>query len=173
MNNKKNLFLVVLIAIFLTACGAFKPKYTDSRKVPIKGAEKARKNIEEGRGISLGSLGKNRSTNFEFSSSNPLWRASLEVLDFMPLQTVDYSGGMIVTDWYGENHKETIKISIRFLSNEIKTESLKIIAHKKICNNNMDCRISNLNKSKVIEEIHRSILVKATSLQNDKKSKKK
>ena len=56
MNNKKNLFLVVLIAIFLTACGAFKPKYTDSRKVPIKGAEKARKNIEEGRGISLGSL---------------------------------------------------------------------------------------------------------------------
>ena len=49
----------------------------------------------------------------------------------MPLQTVDYSGGMIVTDWYGENNKETIKISIRFLSNEIKTESLKIIAHKK------------------------------------------
>ena len=81
MNNKKNLFLVVLIAIFLTACGAFKPKYTDSRKVPIKGAEKARKNIEEGRGISLGSLGKNRSTNFEFSSSNPLWRASLEFFE--------------------------------------------------------------------------------------------
>ena len=173
MKFYKLLALTIIAILALNSCKALKPKWVDTRNVPTDARERARKNIEEGRGISLGSLGKNRSTNFEFSSSNPLWRASLEVLDFMPLQTVDYSGGMIVTDWYGENNKETIKISIRFLSNEIKTESLKIIAHKKICNNNMDCRISNLNKSKVIEEIHRSILVKATSLQNDKKSKKK
>ena len=33
-----------------------------------------------------------------------MWRASLEILDFLPLTTVDYSGGMIITDWYTDNH---------------------------------------------------------------------
>ena len=72
---------------------------------------KARKNVEEGRGVNIGGI-LNRSTTYEFSTSNPLWRASLEILDFMPLSTVDYSGGMIVTDWYSENNndKEAIKI---------------------------------------------------------------
>ena len=49
-----------------------------------------------------------------------MWRASLETLDFLPLTTVDYSGGIIITDWYFDNtgkSEESIKISIRFLSN--------------------------------------------------------
>ena len=89
------------------------------------GAEaKARKNIEEGKGVSISGLIKRRggsATNYEFSTSNPMWRASLEILDFLPLSTVDYSGGMIITDWYSEsNSDESIKITIRFLSNEVR-----------------------------------------------------
>ncbi len=34
-----------------------------------------------------------------------LWRASLEILDFIPLTTVDYSGGIIITDWYNDKNK--------------------------------------------------------------------
>ena len=64
--------------------------------------ERARKNIREGKGLSLGNLGKKKTT-YEFSTSNPMWRASLETLDFIPLSTVDYSGGMIITDWYTDN----------------------------------------------------------------------
>ena len=65
-----------------------------------------------------------------------MWRASLETLDFLPLTTVDYSGGMIITDWYSENNNnnESIKITVRFLSNEIRSDSLKLIVHKKNCN---------------------------------------
>ena len=48
-------------------------------------------------------IGVGSKTTYEFSTSNPMWRASLEVLDFIPLSTVDYSGGMIITDWYSED----------------------------------------------------------------------
>ena len=101
----------------------------------MSGKEKRKKNIEEGRGASLGSiLGNARGTNYEFSTSNPMWRASLETLDFLPLSTVDYSGGVIITDWYSENNsQDSIKITIRFLSNDIMSSSLKIIVHKKTC----------------------------------------
>ena len=62
-----------------------------------------------------------------------MWRASLEILDFLPLTTVDYSGGMIITDWYSENSSnESIKITVRFLANEVRADSLKIIVHKKL-----------------------------------------
>ena len=70
---------------------------------PISGPEKARKNIEEGRGASISSAAKGLrggKTTYEFSTANPMWRASLETLDFLPLTTVDYSGGIIITDWY-------------------------------------------------------------------------
>ena len=85
-------------------------------------------------GVSLkGALGGRRSTNYEFSTSNPLWRASLEIIDFMPLATVDYSGGIIITDWYSDtaNSDESIKITVRFLSNTVQSNSLKIIVHNK------------------------------------------
>ena len=97
---------------------------------------KARKNIEEGKGVSIGGLMSKRGgglTNYEFSTSNPLWRATFDVIDFMPLVTVDYSGGMIITDWYTDANttEESLKFTIRFLSNEVRSDSLKIIIHKK------------------------------------------
>ena len=86
-----------MIILFMNSCGIYKP--VDTRKVPVIGEERARKNLEEGRGISIGNL-RNRSTTYEFSTSNPMWRATFDVIDFMPLVTVDYSGGTIITDWY-------------------------------------------------------------------------
>ena len=118
--------------ILLNSCGIYKP--VDARKQPQQALEKAKKNIEEGRGTSIGGLlGNKGGTNYEFSSSNPMWRASLEIIDFLPLTTVDYSGGIIITDWYNDSQSpnESIKVTIRFLSNEIQSNSLKIIVHKK------------------------------------------
>ena len=95
--------------------------------------KKKEKNVKEGSGVSIGDIIRpDRSTNYEFSTSNPMWRASLETLDFLPLSTVDYSG-VIITDWYAEdsNIDEAIKITLRFLSNEIRSDSLKIIIHRK------------------------------------------
>ena len=129
-------FLLITTTILaLTSCGMYKK--VDQRQMPDGAAAKARKNIEEGKGTSLGGMigVGNKGTNYEFSTSNPLWRASLETLDFLPMSTVDYSGGTIITDWYTDNVKDdkAIKITIRFLSNEISAGSLKIIVHQKTC----------------------------------------
>ena len=127
--NLVNLLAVFLISSLLISCGGYKKM--EDRDRPLSGPDKARKNIEEGRGASIGSLmGRGGKTSYEFSTSNPMWRASLETLDFLPLTTVDYSGGIIITDWYSDNNSErneAIKISLRFLANDIRSESLKII----------------------------------------------
>ena len=175
MRKNWRFFLIVPLTLaMLTSCGgAFKPKKVDTREVPIKGSERSKKNIEQGSGVSLKNVLK-RGTNFEFSSSNPMWRASLEILDFLPLSTVDYSGGMIVSDWYtGESVNESIKISIRFLSNEIRSDSLKIIVHKKKCANNQACQTKLLNNSKISQELRSTILTKAAELEKESKNKKK
>ena len=158
----------------LTSCEAIKPKKVDTRETPIKGSDRSKKNIEEGSGISLKNVLKKRGTNFEFSSSNPMWRASLEILDFLPLSTVDYSGGMIVSDWYtGESSNESIKISIRFLSNDVRSDSLKIIVHKKKCTSDLTCQTKLLKNSKISQELRSTILKKAAELEIESKNKKK
>ncbi len=166
---------LIMILLVLTACGGFKK--VDQRNRPDGAQAKARKNIEEGRGVSVGGLTKGigRGTTYEFSTSNPMWRASLETLDFLPLTTVDYSGGIIITDWYSDNNsaKESIKISLRFLSNDIRSESLKVIVHQKICSTNLNCRIVLLSKTKIKEELHSTILRKAALLEKQSKNKKK
>jgi len=177
MTKNWRFFLIVPLTLaMLTSCGgAFKPEKVDTRKVPIKGSDRSRQNIEQGTGgVSLKNVLKRGGTNFEFSSSNPMWRASLEILDFLPLSTVDYSGGMIVSDWYtGESVNESIKISIRFLSNEIRSDSLKIIVHKKKCASNQACQTKLLNNSKISQELRSTILTKAAELEKESKNKKK
>ena len=167
-----NILFIFLASIFLLfSCGQ---KFGDARKNPTNALERARKNVEEGRATSLGGLIGNRGTNYEFSSSNPLWRASLEILDFLPLNTVDYSGGMIISDWYSDSsNNESLKITIRFLSNEVRSESVKIIVHKKNCSSNQNCKIVLMNNSTLVNELRSSIMRKAAILEKDTKKKKK
>ena len=164
--------MLFVTALLLNSCGGIKK--VDTRKTPISGMDRARKNIEEGRGISLKNLGKRGSTNYEFSSSNPMWRASLEILDFLPLVTVDYSGGVIITDWYSDvsNNNDAIKITLRFLSNEIQSNSLKIIVHQKKCDKNMptSCSVNKID-SKIQEELQISIIRKAALFEKQDKKK--
>ena len=174
MTKNWRFFLIVPLTLaMLTSCGgAFKPKKVDTRKVPIKGSDRSRKNIEEGGGVSLKNVLNKRGGSFEFSTSNPMWRATLEILDFLPLSTVDYSGGMIVSDWYtGESSNDSIKISIRFLSNEVRSDSLKIIVHKKKCSENQVCQTKLLDNSKISQELRMTILKKAAELEKEKKKK--
>ena len=179
-NYFKFITIFLTLLLLLNSCGAGDKlknirKPVDLRTAPLDPDERARKNIEEGKGISIGGLNKNRSTSYEFSTSNPMWRASLETLDFLPLITVDYSGGMIITDWYSDtsSNKESIKISLRFLGNDIRGENLKVIVHKKTCSSNLDCKVNLLNETKIKEELHTAILRKAAVFEKDSKKKKK
>ena len=167
----KFLALTIITIMALNSCKALKPKWVDTRNVPTDARERARKNVEEGRGVSFGSLG-NKKTTYQFSSSNPMWRASLEVLDFIPLTTVDYSGGVIITDWYNDNAgNDAIKVTVRFLSNEVRTNSIKVVVHKKTCDNKQNCATNKID-SKIEEELVVSILKLAAKFEKEKKTKK-
>ena len=163
---------LLTILLVLTACGGYEK--VDQRTRPDGAQAKARKNIEEGRGASIGGLtrGIGRGTTYQFSSSNPMWRASLEVLDFIPLTTVDYSGGVIITDWYNDNAgSDAIKVTVRFLSNEVRTNSIKVVVHKKSCDNNQNCATNKID-SKIEEELVTSILKLAAKFEKETKTKK-
>tara|TARA_B100000963_G_scaffold346095_1_gene350946 strand:- start:5379 stop:5906 length:528 start_codon:yes stop_codon:yes gene_type:complete len=167
---------LILLGAFLILSECSSPfKKVDMRKKPVNMQERAKQNVEEGRGVSINKLLNRRgNTNFQFTSSNPLWRASLETLDFLPMTTVDYAGGMIISDWYSDtnNSNESIKITIRFLSNEIRSDSLKIIAHKKICKNSSSCRTTILENSAIGQELVSTIVRKAAKLELEDKKKK-
>ena len=116
----KKLLFSFLILTLLSECGIYRK--TDSRKVPYNVNDRVQKNLEEGRGFRLDNTidkirGKGQGGSFEFASSNELWRASLDTIDFMPLTSANYSGGIIITDWYSDNsnNNQSIKIIIRFL----------------------------------------------------------
>ena len=168
-------FITILSSLFaLNSCGLYKK--VDQRELPDGASAKARKNIEEGRGAGLGDMLGRRggNTNYEFSTANPMWRATLETLDFLPLTTVDYSGGMVITDWYSENNsKDALKITIRFLSNEIRADNLKIIIHKKTCAVSDNCTTSLLQSNKIRDELLDTIIKKAALLERDSKKKKR
>ncbi len=170
-------FFTVFSLFIFSSCSvpqALKPKKVDPN-IPVNADERARRNIEMGKGISLkGAMQGRKGTNYEFSTSNPLWRASLEIIDFMPLTTVDYSGGIIITDWYSDtsNSDESVKITLRFMSNEIQSNSIKVIVHNKKCKTNENCKINEI-ESNIKFELQKSILAKATQLERDSKKSKK
>ena len=176
MKNKiSTLLTITILGFFLTSCSKDLFKKVDMRERPVNAQERARQNVEQGKGVSINKiLNRRGNTNFQFSSSNPLWRASLEILDFLPLTTVDYSGGMIITDWYTENNaSEAIKITVRFLANEIRSDSVKIIVHKKKCISDSNCKINLLNNSTIGSELRTTIIRKAAEIEIASKDKKK
>ena len=171
LSKSINYLFLALLILSLSNCGIYRK--TSSREVPTNSMERAKKNVAEGKGISIqNAFGKKSGTNYEFSSSNPMWRASLETLDFMPFTTVDYSGGIIITDWYTNETKtkESIKITLRFLSNEIRSDSIKIIVHQRLCSQDNSCNTVILN-SKIKEELIASILKKAIIFEKELKKK--
>ena len=177
MIRKKNpflrLFFAFFLIIFLSSCGPFKHAPSDARKVPPNVDERVRKNIEEGRGIRFGK-GNNTGGVFDFASSNELWRATLDTLDFMPLALANYSGGVIVTDWYSDNDKsnESVKISVRFLSNQVRSDALLVKVFYKNCSVQQTCKIS--DRSGVLsDDLTNKILSKAALYEKENKSKKK
>jgi hypothetical protein len=152
----------LLISLILYGCNGKLPG-ADARKVPYDPRERVKRNLEQGKGFRLDdAFGGKRSGNFEFASSNPLWRASLDTIDFMPLALANYSGGILSTDWYSDNQssKESIKITIRFLTNEVRSDALAIKIFYRKCETITNCTI-NEQKGNLTAELTKEILKKA------------
>ena len=170
------LFFILVLAI--SGCGKFKAEVD-----PVTG-KKIRKEpdlmkraddyADEQGGIFNSNRSSKRGTTYDFATSNVIWRATLESLDFVPLQSANYSGGVLITDWYSNdiNSNESIKIEVRFLSDKASPTSLKIISYKKVCNNT-NCKIAKLSES-FNEKLLTSIMFKVRELKvKDALNKKK
>ena len=180
MNIKYLLINLLLVSLLVLPSCKNPFRYTDAREVPVDAKERVKKNIEEGRGISFG-RGPKGGGVFDFASSNELWRASIEVLDFVSFTNASYSGGILITDWFSgnanseENSQRDLKITVRFLSNEIRADGIKVIIHEKICSDKskLNCNINKI-KSSIGNDIKLAILKKAALLKkkNEQKTKK-
>ena len=154
LKNPKFSYLLIglLLISFSSGCGIYRK--TDAREIPVNVGDRTDKNIQEGRGFRMfdKARGGRGSGVFEFASSNPMWRASLNLLDFAPFSNVDYSGGIIITDWFSNEsvENESLKITVKFLSNEIRADGINVIIHKKKCNNEGNCSVSKIESTLVV-----------------------
>ncbi len=162
--------LILTIILYLNSCGIYRP--TDAREFPPEPEKRVKKNIEEGRGIKIFDNSKKGGGTFDFATSNELWRASLDTLDFIPLISADYGGGIIITDWYNENnsYEDSIKISVRFLTNEIRSDALNVKVYTKKCKTPNNCTI-NENNPEIEKKLISTILTKASKYKKAKKNK--
>ena len=167
-------FSILFIFITLNSCGVYRP--VSAKEFPPEPEKRIKKNLEEGRGFRV--IGdKKKGGTFDFASSNELWRATLDTIDFMPLASANYSGGIIITDWYSDeqNSNEALKITIRFLTNDVRSDALDVKVFKKNCSVNQTCKMYE-EEGDIILEIKKSILKKAAIYKKegiDKNKKKK
>jgi hypothetical protein len=174
MNYFKNFLIFITFLIVFSNCSKKDPTTDESVVMEIDPVKRARQSAASGSGL-FGDIRKEKSsTNFEFASSNVLWRSTLKSLDFLPLVNADYNGGIIIYDWYSQsnNPKEQIKISVQFLNNELRSDSIKIIAHKKICETAERCSNSTLDQN-FANSIKDSIITSARTLKIEEAKKEK
>jgi hypothetical protein len=169
LNQIKLSFIGLVFLIFLNSCAGGMPG-ADAKKFPPNPDDRIKKNLEEGRGFRLDNAFKKKGGDFEFASSNELWRASLDILDFMPLLSANYSGGIIITDWFSRDNKDSIKITLRFLTNEVRSDAIDIKVFYKKCNLEMNCTIFQ-QEGDLEKELKKEILKKAAIYKKQTKDK--
>ena len=172
INTLSKYCIFLILALFtLNSCA----NRGDARKIPPSADDRVAKNVAEGRGFRvMDTISNRKKTNFEFASSNELWRASLDVINFMPLTSANYSGGIIITDWYSDNGNdgESIKFVIRFLTNEIRSDAIDLKIFYKNCRSINNCKVSE-KVNELNTEIKKEILKLAARYKEEAKDKKK
>jgi len=170
--NFKSLLFYLFLPFFIYSCNGKLPG-ADARKIPYDPKERVKRNLEQGKGFRLDqTFGNKKTGDFEFASSNPLWQASLDTIDFMPLSSANYSGGILITDWYSDdqNSNESIKITIRFLTNEVRSDALDIKVFYKKCDNINNCKVTE-QEGNLKVELNKEILKKAAVYKEQQKDK--
>ena len=174
-NNNIFIILLIIYIFLLNSCSKPDPVTGKTEVIEPNPYKRAQQIAEKGGGI-LGDINKvgKSSGNFEFSTSNVLWRATLKNLEFLPLLNADYAGGIIIYDWYSQsnNPNEQIKISVRFLNNELRSDSIKVTTHKKICESTDKC-LNTVMDQKFSDNIKDSIIASARALKIEEAKKEK
>ena len=93
-----------------------------------------------------------------------LWRATLNILSFVPLVSTDALSGTIITDWYANKNikNQRLKITAYINTNELKSESINIKVEIQSFKNNIWSQP--LTSNSLATQIEDSILNEARNL---------
>lgn len=169
----KKIIAILSLFLMMSLLSCAQKQITEDGKVKTKRVEpnaeaRARANADKD---PILVFGKDKKAN-AFENTNIMWKATMKSLDFMPLASVDYAGGIIITDWYYKNNSDDqIKITIRFLSNEVELNSIEVKSFKKICKSER-CSVSLLDNA-FNNDVKNKIFSKVRELNIKEQSAKK
>jgi len=167
---------LVLVVFLINGCSSSKDPVTGETKTYEPDPRKRAKEYADKGGGIFGDLNNKKpgANIYDFATSNVLWRATLKSLEFLPIINADYSGGIVIYDWYSEdiNSKEQIKVSVRFLNNEVRSDSLEINVYKKICETFDNCKTIKM-KNEFPNQLKENILSVARLLRIEEAKKEK
>lgn len=166
---------IISLTLVLFGCAKTDPVTNEKQIFEVDPKKRIEANVAKGGGLFSGIGGDKSGRVVDFGTSNIMWRATLKSLEFLPLINADYNGGVIIYDWYAgeQNSSEEIKITVNFLSNELRSDSIKIIAHRRVCEVNKKCQITKANEN-FSNEIKNSVIASARimKIEEEKNNKK-
>lgn len=161
--------LIIIALLSTTSCGIFDKK--ENKDESLKKEERFEPNVFKrsensvGRGTTLFGGGKKAA---EFAADSVIWQASLKAMEDIPLSQVNYTGGVIISDWYSSgSSNESIKISVFIKSARLETTSVEVKSFKKTCENDT-CKTIPLQDS-FNNSIKDKILARARTISLEKK----
>jgi hypothetical protein len=172
------LFNIFIFSILLTSCSLWgskeKSANSNDEKISVKKKDwepNVLKRVDQEKGGLTNIFGAERSTVSQ--GDNVIWQASLDVLADIPLAQANYTGGVIITDWYNSsNSNESIKISIFINSARLEVNSFDVKSFKKTCSAANNCQTVNLTPD-FNQKIKDRVLEKARIISVKKETNKK
>ena len=156
----KNILLLSIL-LMISSCSNYKSvfssKVNDETQKPILVLEDNSKDVLLSKNINLKNLDNVNVNGY-------LWRATLNILSFVPLISTDALSGTIITDWYVNKNiqNQRLKITVNINTNELKSESIKIKVEIQNFKNNIWSQP--LTSNSLATQIEDSILNEARNL---------
>ncbi|MEG3616930.1 DUF3576 domain-containing protein [Magnetovibrio sp. PR-2] len=172
-NFKRTLLLATICTLILGACeggkvmtvrknraGEIGKQYEETNpRETIFGGESVFGNDSKSRGGSAGgALGVN----------TYLWRATLDTIAFMPMNSADPFGGVIITDWYSppETPAERFKLNIIVLDKALRADGVRVSVFRQIYDQNGNWRDAPVD-AETARQMEDAILTRARQLRNE------
>jgi hypothetical protein len=165
-------FATIVSCLAVSACGL----YEESNPVVLEtdhsgGLEEIdfanRKTIFGQGGLNFFGSDTEQSSGGALGVNSYLWRASLDTILFMPVNSADPFGGVIITDWHTPNEapSERFKLNVYILDKALRADGIRVAVFRQVqdhLGNWKDAAIQRETGTKIED----AILIRARQLRN-------
>jgi hypothetical protein len=156
-------------ALSLAACENYKPidankSFEDKEEANVDFSK--RKSLFGEGGIQLFGRNERSEEGGSLGVNSFLWRASLDTIYFMPVNSADPFGGVIITDWHAsaEAPTERFKLNVYILGRTLRADGVRVAVFRQIKSGTgwQDADVSSDTQIKIED----AILTRARQLRN-------